>query len=62
MPTNTAPKEYEGQIVLQITRKYKFINGNEYVFNIWLGDWGGYGDNCFCGLRCGYKWAVSKQA
>lgn len=20
--------------------------------------WGGYGDGLFCGLRCGYQWAV----
>lgn len=21
--------------------------------------YGGYGDNLFCGLRCGYKWALA---
>ena len=22
--------------------------------------WGDYGDNIFCGLRCGYWWALSR--
>ncbi len=21
--------------------------------------WGGYGDNLFCGLNCGYRWAIA---
>lgn len=24
--------------------------------------WGGYGDDRFCGLNCGYKWAIRHQA
>jgi hypothetical protein len=60
VPTNTPPKEYKGRPVLQVTRTYKFLSGDTYLFNLWLGDWGGYGDSCFCGLRCGYQWSVSK--
>lgn len=22
-------------------------------------EWGDYGDNKFCGLRCGYEWAIT---
>lgn len=55
------PTEYKDRPVLKVTSRYEFINGETFAFNVWLGDWGGYGDNCFCGQRCGYKWAVSQQ-
>jgi len=61
VPTDTPPKEYNQQKVLQVTCKYKFLSDDKYLFHVWLGDWGVNGDGCFCGLRCGYKWAVSKQ-
>ena len=61
VPTDTPPKEYKGQPVLQVTRKYTFLSGDKYLFHVWLGQWGGYGDGYFCGLRCGYQWAVSQQ-
>jgi hypothetical protein len=28
------------------------------VDRTFLGDYGGYGDNKFCGINCGYAWAV----
>lgn len=60
-PTDTPPKEHQKREVLQVTRKYKFLSNEKYLFHLWLGDWGGYGDGYFCGHTCGYKWAVSQQ-
>lgn len=58
--TDIPPTECKGRPVLKITNRYKFISGEKYAFNIWLGDWGGFGDGFFCGQRCGYQWAVSQ--
>ena len=54
------PKDYKGRPILKITYVYKFIGGEKSSFYLWLGDFGGYGDNLFCGLKCGYKWAIRR--
>ena len=54
------PKQYlDGKpIVAVISRKKSTIHPGEERVSFWCGDWGGYGDNFFCGLNCGYRWAV----
>lgn len=29
--------------------------------SVWCGEWGSYGDNRFCGLRCGWRYAVQNS-
>jgi len=60
-----APTEYLGQKVVQTLRRkpltYRPVGSGEKPpdrVSFWCGDWGGYGDNLFCGLNCGYDWAI----
>lgn len=52
------PSHYEnGRPVLQITKRYERDYRHDRYVNVWLGDYGDYGDNVFCGITCGYWWA-----
>lgn len=53
-----APKK-----VLQITRRRPSLYNRETdeSLNVWCGEYGGYGDNFFCGLTCGWQWAVKEK-
>lgn len=54
--------EAKAKIPKEATRiqkiKPKFDGHIEWRY--WLGEWGAYRDNYFCGLRCGYNYGVSK--
>lgn len=38
-----------------VTRQHLQSYCGSFV-NVWRGEWGSYGDNLFCGLRCGYRY------
>ena len=45
-----------GSVIVQITRRGK--SSEETVYSVWTGKWGAYGDGHFCGLTCGWRWAI----
>lgn len=53
--------EVNGKKVVEVLRRKKltYQMDSERV-TVWCGEWGGYGDNFFCGLNCGYGWAVMR--
>lgn len=54
-----APPEIYGKKVVQVIRRKKLTWKPGFdSLSLWCGEWGGYGDNFFCGLNCGYRWAV----
>ena len=59
-----APTEVYGEKVVAVVRRktLSFRRGDSEKspesVSVWCGTWGGYGDNFFCGLNCGYKFAV----
>ena len=55
---------WNGQKIVAVQRlKDRTVGGDGEVLNlmfrVWLGHFGGYGDDRFCGLNCGYRWATS---
>lgn len=58
----TMPKTYlDGTPIVEvISRKKSTIHPGEDQVRFWCGKWGGYGDNFFCGLNCGYAWALMR--
>lgn len=55
------PAILHGKKVLETLRRKSspFVTDKENL-SLWCGEWGGYGDNFFCGLNCGYAWAVMR--
>lgn len=59
-----APTEVYGAKVVEIVsrRPLFYRRGDQEAppdaISVWCGSWGSYGDNRFCGLRCGYRYAV----
>ena len=59
-----APTEVYGKKVVAVVRRKVLAfrrtddSKNPESVSLWCGEWGGYGDNFFCGLNCGYKYAV----
>lgn len=54
-----APTEFRGRKVLEVVRsKNPTFASRETWHSVWLGDWGGYGDNHFHGLNCGYRYGL----
>jgi len=45
-------EDYDGSKRKQFEREHKIFKGT----------YGGYADNRFCGLNCGYAWAVRNSA
>jgi len=41
-------EDYDGKKAKQFEHEHKIFKGT----------YGGYGDNRFCGLNCGYRWAI----
>lgn len=42
-------------------RRYKYRQGGPFSMEEYArpeSQFGNYGDNCFCGLNCGYEWAI----
>lgn len=60
IPSGTpTPTELGGRPVVQVvSRKPDSLHHGEDKLSLWMGDWGGYADNFFCGLNCGYQWAI----
>lgn len=56
------PTESHGRPVLQILRRHPCVTVGDTVktesLDLWCGEYGDYGDNHFCGLRCGYQFGV----
>jgi hypothetical protein len=46
-------------VVQQIIRVTDSETFGRWV-SFWCGEWGRYGDDRFCGLRCGYMWAKKR--
>lgn len=56
--TEKAPRcQYCGK-VLRVYVKWDWPIASQGPTARRFAGWGGYGDNFFCGLRCGYRWAV----
>lgn len=59
-----APTEVNGRKVVAVVRRrtlaYRRMGEEKSPesVSVWCGTWGNYGDNFFCGLGCGYKFAV----
>jgi hypothetical protein len=55
------PTEIYGEKVVAVMRRrlltYRPGPPTEEL-SLWAGEWGNYGDSFFCGLRCGYRYAV----
>lgn len=60
-PGAPPPPEVNGQKVVEVLRRKKltFRKDSERV-TVWCGKWGGYGNDFFCGLNCGYGWALMR--
>lgn len=43
-------------IILSKKRRETF---KSISFGVWFGNYGGYGDNRFCTLTCGWRWAIA---
>lgn len=55
------PTEMYGRKVIQVVRIKVFTWKPGYgSVSVWTGEWGGYGDGRFCGLTCGYDWAMRR--
>lgn len=58
------PTEVYGKKVVAVVRRktlaFRRVDDGRHPesVSVWCGEWGGYGDNFFCGLNCGYKFAV----
>lgn len=56
-----APKKIYGKDVIQVVGRKALSHRADQIterVSLWCGEWGGYGDNFFCSLTCGYSWAV----
>jgi hypothetical protein len=61
VPGTPVPLQVNGKKVVQVLRRKKSIRGEKVErLSLWCGEWGDYGDNFFCGLNCGYRWAVMR--
>jgi hypothetical protein len=49
---------YNKRVVEVVRVKILTYKTNATRLSLWCGEWGDYGDDRFCGLRCGHKWAV----
>lgn len=59
-----APAEIYGKKVVSVVfRKsltYRAAKDQKFPerISLWCGEWGRYGDGKFCGINCGYGWAI----
>lgn len=59
-PAGKIPTELGGKkVVSHSTPKTYLLEPDRVAVNLWTGERGDYGDGFFCGLRCGYAWAVN---
>lgn len=57
------PQTLYGKDVVEILRRSRLSHRADGITeraSVWCGDWGNYGDNFFCGLNCGYRWALMR--
>lgn len=58
-----APQTIYGKDVVEILRRCRLSHRADGIterVSLWCGEWGNYGDNFFCGLNCGYRWALMR--
>lgn len=54
------PDEPFKRTVRKVMSRKQSLTPGKHDVRVWCGDWGNYGDDKFCGLRCGYNWAVGR--
>jgi len=54
-PTLDMPTALYGEANSEARKQWEAEHPKQF-----MGTYGGYSDNLFCGLRCGYRWAVKQ--